>query len=67
MGLAICYQAMTGALDVETLPRENREFFVDQSLITASNVDQYLAVPSDEEIVRSVQDPFSRITGPVAR
>ena len=67
MGLAICYQAMTGALDVETLPRENREFFVDQSLITANNVDQFLAVPSDEEIVRSVQDPFSRITGPVAR
>jgi len=67
MGLAICYQSLVGELDVESLPRENREFYVDQSLITASNVDQFLAEPSDAEIVRSVQNPFSRITGPVTR
>ncbi|CCW14772.1 sugar ABC transporter substrate-binding protein [Rhodococcus aetherivorans] len=64
MGLAICYQALSGEIDVETLPHEKREFFVDQSLITPGNVQQFLTVPSDEEIVRSVQDPFARMAGP---
>lgn len=65
MGLAICYQAMTGATDIASLPEEHREFYVDQTLITADNVDQYLAPPSDQEIVEAASDPYSRIAGPV--
>ncbi|HEY5853701.1 MAG TPA: sugar ABC transporter substrate-binding protein [Aldersonia sp.] len=65
MGLAIAYEAATGALDVDALTPLQREFFVDQTLITADNVDEYLAAPSDAEILSSVADPFARIAGPI--
>lgn len=67
MGLAIAYQAATGELDVASMSTEQREMFVDQTLITADNVDEYLVEPSEESILESVADPFSRIAGPVNR
>ncbi|MCG7635157.1 sugar ABC transporter substrate-binding protein [Gordonia McavH-238-E] len=65
MGLAICHQVATGQLKVSDLSRLQREFYVDQTLITSDNAARYLERPTDEEIVESVRDPFSRIVGPI--
>lgn len=65
MGLAICYKLATGQLKAEDLTRQQREFFLDQTLITEKNADQYLQRPTDQEIVDAVDDPYSRIAGPV--
>ncbi|MFW0797547.1 sugar ABC transporter substrate-binding protein [Gordonia sp. CPCC 205515] len=65
MGLAICHQAATGQLDVSQMPKLEREFYVDQTLITKDNAGQYTQRPTDQQIVDSVQDPFSRIVGPI--
>lgn len=67
MGLAIAYQAATGELDVSSMTPEQREMYVEQTLITADNVEEYLDPPSDQSILESVADPFSRIAGPVNR
>ncbi|SDO01646.1 ribose transport system substrate-binding protein [Klenkia soli] len=63
MGLALCYQAATGALDVGSLPHEDRAFYVSQTLITADNVADYATPPTAEQIVDSVQDPLGRNDG----
>ncbi|OUC76833.1 sugar ABC transporter substrate-binding protein [Gordonia lacunae] len=65
MGLAICHQVATGQLKVSDLSRLQREFYVDQTLITNDNAARYLERPTDQEIVDSVRDPFSRIVGPI--
>ncbi|WP_051129745.1 sugar ABC transporter substrate-binding protein [Gordonia terrae] len=65
MGLAICHQVATGQLKVSDLSRLQREFYVDQTLITSDNAARYLERPTDQEIVDSVRDPFSRIVGPI--
>lgn len=67
VGLSICYKAVTGEIDVDSLSNLQREFYLDQTLITKENVDQYISRPSDQEIVDSVADPFSRISGPISQ
>ncbi|MFC7754025.1 sugar ABC transporter substrate-binding protein [Tsukamurella soli] len=67
MGLAICYQVATGQRKVADLTPQQREFFLDQTLITKSNVNDYTTRPTDQQIVAEVRDPFSRIAGPVVQ
>lgn len=66
MGLALCYQAATGTLDVSTMQQSDREFYVKQTLITADNVDQFTQKPSDDSIVNSVKDPLDRNAGAIS-
>lgn len=65
MGLALAYQAATQQIDVGALPESQRCFYVEQYLITADNVADFIEVPTDEEIVASVEDPFVRNVGPI--
>lgn len=65
MGLALAYQAASGDLDVSGLEHSDRSFYVDQFLITADNVAEFVEAPTADEIVASVEDPLSRNVGPI--
>ncbi|MGC0363463.1 ribose transport system substrate-binding protein [Rhodococcus sp. 27YEA15] len=67
MPLALCYQAVTGKVNISELPHDKREFYVEHSLVTKDNVDQYLREPSAAEIAASVEDPYGRISGPLTK
>ncbi len=66
MGLALAYQAATGALKVGTLSHRDRSFYVQQYLVTKDNVGRYTAAPTAQQIVASVANPLGRNAGPTA-
>ncbi|MEV4734721.1 sugar ABC transporter substrate-binding protein [Saccharopolyspora sp. NPDC049426] len=66
MGIATAYQAAVGEIDVNSLPRDRREYYVGEFAVDKSNVDEHLAPPAPESVLSEVaKGPFARYTGPL--
>jgi ribose transport system substrate-binding protein len=65
VGLALGYQAATGKIDPAKLPREQREFYGKQFLVTKDNVAEYLKKPDPSEYAQDWSDPWARSQGPI--
>ncbi len=63
--LALAYQAATGEIDVASLPKEKREFYGTQFLVTQDNVADFLQTPAMEDLQADFDDPFLRATGQI--
>jgi ribose transport system substrate-binding protein len=60
-GLSLAYKAATGELDVSELSHDERAFYAEQSVVTAENVEDFLAAPALEEIQPDFDDPYLRL------
>jgi ribose transport system substrate-binding protein len=64
LGLAMAYEAATGKLDVNSLSDDQRDGNYSQYGIDKSNVDQYLAPPTNDQIMAEVNKGlFDRLIG----
>lgn len=63
--LSLAYQAATGKIDVASLPKEKREFYGTQFLVTKDNVADFLQTPTLEVLQADFDDPFLRATGQI--
>lgn len=65
VGLAMGYQALTGAIDTAKLEPEKREFYAKQSLVTKDNVGDFTAEPVESAYVTEFKTPWSRLDSPI--
>lgn len=60
---ALAYKAAIGEYDVAAANEDDREFFGTQYLVTAENVEDFLAEPTIEAYQADFDDPLARSTG----
>ena len=66
LGLALGYQAAIGELDVSKMTHSQRQFYVQGTLVSADNVDQFLAPADTAAVMNELDaDPFSRASTPI--
>lgn len=62
VGLALGYEAATGALDVNALDHSQRQFYAAGELVDAANVTPYLTPPDLDALMAELdEDPFARL------
>ena len=64
IGLAICYQVLTGQLDIASVADGQRVAFHDVVLIDAGNVSDFTGAPNPADYEVLWSDPFSRANTP---
>lgn len=61
--LSLAFKAATGEIKVGDLGHEQREFYGEQSVVTADNVDDFLTAPTVDQLQADFDDPFARSQG----